>query len=210
MTIQSLAWSLDQPIPGTAKLVLIALANRADHTTGHCSFDAHDTATESQISEASLWRYIGALERNGYLAQDKKRDGRDIWLQMDREDISPWSWAAEDQNREDGEGDAESASPAPRKVRAGGGAVPAFSRDRQAEARESANAPPPGRPIDQIAIIEGSKAHDAWCRHLRDQHKVPPYVRWIILADGRQAKGFYMPSLFPPRTDGIENLEGAA
>jgi hypothetical protein len=208
VTVQSLAWALDQSVPGTAKLVLLALANRAEDDTGYVHFDAAAAARLAVIPERSLWRYLGALERNGYLDKEASTDERKYWLALDRVSSAPWSWTADDLPDE---ADTESAAPAsvvasaPRRLDS---APQNFSRDRQIETRKSAA--PTAEPRTEFPIVEGSKAHKAWCERLRAEDKLVPFTRWITLADGKPARGFYMPSLFPPRRDGIENLEGAA
>jgi len=80
-------------------MVLIAIANHADHTDGHCFPRLTTLAREASIKERSLYRYIGALIRNGYLRKQERRgdDGRrratDYWILFER--ISaPWDWGA--------------------------------------------------------------------------------------------------------------------
>lgn len=102
MSIQAVAWALDQDIPaGTAKLVLISLANRADHVTGHCWPSMDTIAREASCSVRSVHTYIGALKRNGYIdvrsGRDKSGKGRtnDYWLIMDRKG-GKWDWGKTD------------------------------------------------------------------------------------------------------------------
>jgi hypothetical protein len=88
---------LGQDIPGTAKLVLIALANRADEETGHCWPSIQRIAKEASCSPRSVHTYIGALKRNGYVdvrsGRGKTSGGHtnDYWLLMDRP-RSPWDF----------------------------------------------------------------------------------------------------------------------
>ena len=42
--IHSLAWALDQPIPGTAKLVLIGCSKDSNDGTGLVNFDPEEVA----------------------------------------------------------------------------------------------------------------------------------------------------------------------
>ncbi len=95
MSIQAVAWALNQKIPGTNKLVLIALANYADEETGHCWPSVEKIANQASCSPRSVHSYIGALRRNGFL---DVRSGRtktgtvrtnDYWLLMDRLP-APW------------------------------------------------------------------------------------------------------------------------
>ncbi len=202
MTIQSLAWVLEQPVPGTAKLVLMALGNHADHTNGYVHFDAATIAREATIEVRSLWRYLGALERNGYLAKDEHRAGaekRNYWLGFDRDVTRPWSWSADEQV----EADETSAPPATSD------APTAFRPVEQAKARAAVEAPSAAQGLG-VPIIDGSRAAKEWADYLRARGQIPPFVMAIKTADGKDARGFYMPSLFPPADDGIESLEGAA
>jgi hypothetical protein len=86
MSIQAVAWALEQDIPGTAKLVLISLANRADHVTGHCWPSMERIAKEASCSRRSVFTYIGALKRHGYVEVQSRRgvEGaqrtNDYWL----------------------------------------------------------------------------------------------------------------------------------
>lgn len=192
MTVQALAWAMDQPIPAQPKLVLMALANHAEHETGHVHFDASTIAREASIVEKSLWRYLGALERNGYLAKDEHNGAskRDYWLQFDLDLARSWSWTAQDRAdaEEEMAGAAPTTSPAP----------VAFRRESQAEARKAVTALPPGRPEGQFAVVEGTEAFRAWCAWYRERRRVTPFVQVVVTVKGEQRRGFYAPSLFPP------------
>jgi hypothetical protein len=95
MSIQAVAWALGQKIPGTNKLVLIALANYADEETGHCWPSVEKIAHQASCSPRSVHSYIGALRRNGFLdvRSGRSKAGRvrtnDYWLLMDRPRV-PW------------------------------------------------------------------------------------------------------------------------
>lgn len=209
MTIQSVAWAIEQQVPGNAGRVLIALANHSDHSTGHVDFDPPTIAREAAMQVASLWRYLGALERNGFLAKDERKPGdtdkREYWLILDRDPAVPWSWSAQDgSERADDAHAAEPTGPATARSYAPAG----FSRDRQAEGRKAATALPPDRPPGHVPVIEGSKAFNAWCAHLRARKQLTPFVR-AILVDDKWCRGFYMPTLFPP-AEQIDDIEGAA
>lgn len=199
MTMQALAWALDQPVPGVAGRVLIALANRADHLTGRIDFDPGVIAGEAVIREPSLWRYLGALERNGYLAKESRKasdaEKREYWLALDRDPTLPWAWSSDgDGERSEPEGvdlvpgrAPESAASKSRR----------FDRSKQNEQRKAATAPEPGRTEGLVPVIEGSRAHRDWCSHLRLQRKLIPFSRTMIV-NGQQCRGFEMPTLFPP------------
>jgi GntR family transcriptional regulator len=93
MSIQAVSWVLQQSgedLPGTARLVMIALANHADHTSGHCWPSIETIAKESGCGERTVSRYIAALVRNGFIEkqQTMKNGGNfrsnDYWLLFDR------------------------------------------------------------------------------------------------------------------------------
>lgn len=198
MTVQAFAWAIDQPLPGKAKLVLLALANHADHTTGQVHFDASLIAREASIAVPSLWRYLGALERNGYLAHDERRgksdaDKRDYWLALDRDPSVAWAWAAQDGEADDADGldRLQEPSTAPRS------APSTFNRAAQDAQRKVNVAPPADQPPDKpFFVIEGSRAHTAWCRYLTARRQLVPYVMSRIV-EGQERRGFWRASLFP-------------
>ena len=214
MTIQSVAWAFDQNIPSNAKLVLLALANRGDHRTGKVDFDPSEISAESGVPARSLPRYLGALKRNGYLAEEQIKQGdggKCYWLVFDRETLAPWAWDAETSDAAETESRAEFETTGLNPV---AHSTPrTFSREKQMEQRKIAATPAtPVRPPEQkFPIIEGSHAYDAWRNHYRNVlHKPPPFVMTIFTADGKQARGFYAPSRFPPPQERIDNFEGAA
>lgn len=95
-----MGWALDQPdIPGRPKLVLVAIANHADHTDGYCWLKAETIAREASCTPRSVFRFIGALVRNGYLRRaprrgaDGKQRANDYWILFNREDRT-WDWKA--------------------------------------------------------------------------------------------------------------------
>ena len=197
MSAHAIAWSLDQRLPGTPKLVLIALANFANHKTGRVDFDSETIANFASIRESGLYRYLGALERNGYVRKDVRKtpqgEERDYWLALDRDPALAWHWSAQDD-----EGEATAGGPAPESVPSGTSS-PAFDRTKQDDERKASQAAhdDPARPVGMVGVIEGSKAFRAWCGHLRAQNKVVPYVRGIRV-NGEATRGFWMPTLFPP------------
>lgn len=213
MTIQALAWAIDQQIPGPSKLVLVSLANHADHTNGYCHLDLSTISRESSVPTRSLWRYFGALERNGYLVKDersksKDAERRDYWLILDRDVGLPWAWDAPSGDAEAGESDG-AAEPV-QTVPASSEGPSGFSRARQREARGAAEAASTAQGAAQVPIIEGTEAFKVWCDYCRNVLlTVPPFVHAIVLANGKSARGFYRPSLFPPRGQ-IDDIEGVA
>lgn len=101
MSIQAVAWAIEQEdVPARAALVLISIANHADHTDGYCWLKAETIAREARCKPRSVFRFIAALVRNGYVRKSPRRgdDGKqranDYWLLFDRED-RPWDWGAQ-------------------------------------------------------------------------------------------------------------------
>ena len=195
MTIQSLSWALDQRLPGEAKLVLLALANRADHTTGQVYLDAASVAAEASISESSLPRYLGALRRNGYLARDGRPEDRHYWLLFDRDIAREWAWDAAEIAAENDS--APSARPAPDN------APPRFQKAAQATARAKLAKPEERKPV---FVQFGTRAWDAWVQHkLRTEGR-----KWSLttkgIAAGKEVTGWYFPTLFPPADEQGEQI----
>jgi hypothetical protein len=100
MSNQALTWAFNQEdLPCKAKFVLVSIANHADHTNGYCWLKIATIADETGIPERSLYRYLGALVRNGYLRREKKKgaDGKqranDYWIIFDRP-AAPFEWGA--------------------------------------------------------------------------------------------------------------------
>jgi hypothetical protein len=112
MSIQAVAWALDQDLPGKAKLILVSIANHADHTNGYCWLRTETIAKEASTPERSVYRYLGALVRNGYLRKEQRKgkDGKqranDYWIMFQREKVD-WDWGAH--ASDDADGDAQDA-----------------------------------------------------------------------------------------------------
>lgn len=191
MSIQALAWAIEQPVPGEAKLVLMSLANHADHTTGHCSFDPPTIAIEASVTEAAIPRYVGALRRNGYLAREEKGREREYWIQFDREPRE-WAWSAAEAP------EAVDAAPAPVATSTPSAAPTSFRPAKQAEARKAVVAAVEEAKPQRVFVIEGSKAWDAWIAHRRAngvRPLLPPTGSSLV--NGRSVRGWWFESLFP-------------
>ena len=116
MSIQAVAWALDQDLPARPKLVLVSIANHANHTDGYCWLRADTIAAEAACKPRSVFRFVGDLIRNGYIRKESKRsdDGRqranDYWILLDR---APAAWIAvgsAEELSEDEQGDDENVS----------------------------------------------------------------------------------------------------
>jgi len=111
MSIQAVAWVLSQKgedLPGTARLVMIALANHADHTSGHCWPSIETISREAGCGERTASRYLGALRRNGWLdvrstqrASGKFRSN-DYWILFDHKPV-PWRYYDKETEESDNE-----------------------------------------------------------------------------------------------------------
>lgn len=109
MSIQAVAWALEQDLPARAKLVLVSIANHADHTTGYCWLKAETIAREAACTPRSVYNYVGGLVRNGFIRKalrkgdDGKQRANDYWILFGRIQ-NPWDWGAHpDENVGDGE-----------------------------------------------------------------------------------------------------------
>lgn len=116
MSIQAVAWVLDrEEIPARPKLVLVAIANHANHTDGYCWLKAETIAKEAACSPRAVFNFVGALIRNGYVRKapargaDGKQRANDYWIMFNRAD-GPWiaaeGVAGEDQEPEESAEDA--------------------------------------------------------------------------------------------------------
>jgi len=109
MSLESSAWAFRQKVPPKPKIVLLALADQADERTGRICYgktDMKHLAAKSSVGERSIYRYIGALVRNGYVKRQsgkEKGQSSEYWLLMDREtakSMSEWQWKASDEEIE--------------------------------------------------------------------------------------------------------------
>ena len=100
MSVAAQKWAWDQNVPPKAKLVLVTFADQADARTGHVCYqrtDAEFLAEKCGMPERTMYRWIAALIRNGYLLRESgrgKKDGSAYWLRLDRETtlLAEWSW----------------------------------------------------------------------------------------------------------------------
>lgn len=95
MSIQAVAWALDQDLPARPKLVLVSIANHANHVDGYCWLRLDTIAQEASCSRRAVFNFIGDLVRNGYVRKAQRRadDGRqranDYWILINR---TPADW----------------------------------------------------------------------------------------------------------------------
>lgn len=99
MSIQAVAWALEQDVPRGPKLVLVSIANHANHVDGYCWLNATTIGREASCTPRSVYNIVGALVRNGFIrkalrrGEDGKQRANDYWILFDREE-KPWEWGA--------------------------------------------------------------------------------------------------------------------
>src|SRR5437773_1343428 len=92
MSIQAVAWALEQDIrKPLAKLILVSLADHADHVTGRCYPPIKLIAHEASCSDRSVQRYLPHLEEQGFIrVEECFQEGRQVnntyWLLMGSRD----------------------------------------------------------------------------------------------------------------------------
>ena len=78
MSIQAVAWVLWLYVPDPhAKLILLSLANHADHETGFCYPPMRMIASEASCDRRTVLRKIPMLEEAGFLRVIQKRNGKE-------------------------------------------------------------------------------------------------------------------------------------
>lgn len=116
MSIQAVAWALEQDLPARPKLVLVSIANHANHVDGYCWLKAETIGHEAACTPRSVYNFIGMLVRNGFIrkakrwGEDGKQRANDYWILFDREE-KPWDASAH-LEADGGEGDGEENAPA--------------------------------------------------------------------------------------------------
>lgn len=120
MSVEATGWAFRQKVPPKPKMVLMALADQTDETTGRVCYGKADMghlAVKASVPERSLYRYINALVRNGYVIRESgKEKGKPnlYWLCLDRpvaENIDEWEWAVDASDQDVVEGSAMVADP---------------------------------------------------------------------------------------------------
>jgi Helix-turn-helix domain len=248
MSIQAVAWVLSQKgedLPGTARLVMIALANHADHTSGHCWPSYETIAKEAGCHERTVGRYLGALRRNGFIdmRQTLRKDGKfrsnDYWLLFDRKS-APWQYYDQrigneepeesvadlsQDNLTDGQcetalheesdgpsdtgvpphimlepSESEPSAEPPATMSRVGLNLPwpkEFVASARAEQKAKLQAAEEAKKPKRIPVIQGTRPWKAWI-----EHGHPPTLVGTIEVDGRRDRGWYFPTLYPPKATG--------
>jgi len=198
---------------------MIALANHADHTSGHC-WPSYDTiAKEAGCHERTVGRYLGALRRNGFIdmRQTIRKDGKfrsnDYWLLFGRKS-APWRYYDRENEPEETvadlsqdnltDGQSETAlhgeSDGPSDT-----GVPAHIMLEPSESEPSAIPPPngfdPNARADEQAKLQAAEearkpqrlpvieGSKPWKAHVNAGHD--PTLTCTVVVDGKHYRGWY-------------------
>ena len=165
MSLEAITWAFRQDIPGTAKLVLLALANRADDETGQCWPGVTRIAKDASCSTRSAQVHIAALARNGFIeiqrvyasTNGRQRSNR-YWILFDRVP-APWKSVKHEKIDENLDVEGEGADSAPYT----------FTRDEESGGgNTNPDSPPPVQP-DSSPIIEPSDSESLESRLVETQ-----------------------------------------
>lgn len=233
-----MGWAFRQKVPPIPKMVLLALADQTDETTGRVCYgktDIKHIAAKASVGARSVYRYIGALIRNGYMLRESgKEKGKPstYWLCLDRplaKDIAEFQWVRNESDADQEIDDMPDrhtpyntfesptvADPLCQQV------ADQDSLDRpkniSVRARESEPLPPSGfsRQAQDLErnrfqakqqetqpksyfVIEGTRAWEAWLKVKRKETGVSCWnLTTTAIIDGKQRRGWWFPSLFPP------------
>ena len=69
--LTSLAWEVT--LPTTPKIVLLAIADRANEKTGDCFPSINDISHRTGLSDRSVQRAINSLVRDGFITRVQRR-----------------------------------------------------------------------------------------------------------------------------------------
>lgn len=172
MSIQAAGWALEQPIPARPKLVLVSIANHADHRTGYCWLNAETIGEEASCSPRAVFNFVGDLIRNGYVrkavrkAEDGKQRANDYWILFDR---APAEWISD--RSQPVAGDEEPASSEPDEIEA----ADAISCEPHAPgACGESTAETPAKPVDMSPGACGPDAPPCMRKSLAEPSKTNP------------------------------------
>jgi hypothetical protein len=172
VSIQAVAWALDQDMPARPKLVLVSIANHADHRTGYCWLKAETIGDEASCSPRAVFNFVGDLIRNGYVrkavrrSEDGKQRANDYWIVFDR---VPAEWLSD--RTQSATDDEESASGEPDES----GSTDAISGDPHAPGACGENTgEPAAEPADMSPGAVGPHAPACSRKSLDEPSKINP------------------------------------
>ena len=173
MSIQAVGWALEQELPARPKLVLVAICNHANHVDGYCWLKAETIAKEASCTPRSIFNFVGALIRNGFIrkalrkGEDGKQRATDYWVLFEREE-KRWESPA---NAEAPEGEDE----AEEKASSEDEPLDVVLPDERGACGE--NAEPPGpQPVDKHAGACGPP-ESTFIRYNAEPSKINPKER---------------------------------
>lgn len=172
MSIQAVAWALEQDMPARPKLVLVSIANHADHRTGYCWLKADTIGEEAACSARAVFNFVGDLIRNGYIrkelrkAEDGKQRASDYWIIFDR---APAEWISD--RTQSVASEEESASREPEEI----DAADAISGDPSARRADGeSTSEPASEPVEMSPGACGPDAHACMRKSLAEPSKTNP------------------------------------
>lgn len=173
MSVEATGWAFRQKVPAKPKMLLMALADQTDETTGHVCYgkrDAKHLSMKASCSERTFYRYMAALVRNGYAISHSgkaKGEPNEYYLCLDRpaaKSLSEWQWSAVDDDQEPAELDDGSATDDDAQDVAGGYAKMADPVSPENDAASAQNGrgglPQDGRPDVSADIKHLSRARE--------------------------------------------------
>jgi hypothetical protein len=183
VSIQAVAWALEQDLPARPKLVLVSIANHANHVDGYCWLKAETIARESACSPRAVFNYVGALIRNGYIRKSVRRGGdgkqraNDYWILFARP-ADKWSTEIVDEAAENaGEASAVVSDDTPSRPEdeiPDGGEPPQDVVDRMHAVQSAETVEnPPDNPVEKHAGAFGPHA-PACSPHMEEPSKTKP------------------------------------
>lgn len=171
MSIQAVAWALEQDLPARPKLVLVAIANHANHIDGYCWLKAETIAREAACTPRSIYNFVGALIRNGFIrkslrrGEDGKQRATDYWILFDREE-RPW---AQDAHLESNEAD-----PDPSEIDTEEDLGTTSGEPPESGATGETETPPPRQPVDIPAGSCGPSESGFHHKRIAEPSKINP------------------------------------
>lgn len=175
MSIQAVGWALEQELPRGPKLVLVSIANHANHVDGYCWLNATTIGREASCTPRSVYNIIGALVRNGFIRKELRRDdhGRqranDYWLLFDREEKS-WEWGTNTRGNE-GDGEAIEDEPTEDDEATSCGQSEATSLCEEVERHEAQST---RQPAEMPAVSPGPSEVDFTRKRIAEPSKTNP------------------------------------
>lgn len=199
MSIQAVAWALEQDLPQGPKLVLVSIANHADHTNGYCWLKAETIAQEASCSPRSVWRYVGGLVRNGYVrktprkSDEGKQRANDYWMMFGRE-AKPWDWAAHLDDETGAEETGERSEGDPQDV------VEPYANLAHGDGGDPCATAGTRQPVEKHQVAHGPCATAGTPRESLEPSKTNPKI------DSRAREGGYVPRTYRPPPSPSEPL----